>query len=310
MPNLLVCLDGTWQDRDGRKRTNVARFAERAEGKPDQIVHYDPGVGTGNFDRVLGGVFGRGLAENVLEAYRFLALHWSPGTCIYIVGFSRGAWTARSLAGMIGNVGLSPPSRAAIRARWDAYRAGKLWQLGPAAHRSVPIQFLGVFDTVGRLGVPGGPISRRRTAFHDQSLGDHVKQACHAVALHERRRAFAPTLWRSPRAEQVWFRGAHDGVGSGAPALHYMTKRAAEAGLHIDVAAEPPLPETPADVPAITGPGMIGLLTGTRRRRPPRGARVAARACIEAGLVAEDRDPVDLELSERVTLQELTVVPL
>ncbi|OLF10178.1 hypothetical protein BLA60_17185 [Actinophytocola xinjiangensis] len=275
--DLVVLLDGTWNDLN--ENTNVSQIYERLVAAPgnghDYRCHYVPGVGTGRFDRLRGGIFGFGLDDNIREGYRFLAANWrSEQDRIFLIGYSRGAFTARSLAGMIAKCGLADLSAIGDEELFARYRdtdAPGLRELRedhglaatPADHalldgsRLVRIRFVGVFDTVGALGIPGTLgrwLSRRRYQFHDTQLSGLVDQACHLMAVDERRRQFAPTLWTGvPRptpghptvVEQRWFVGAHGDVGGGGseqPPLAALTRewlveRAAAAGLAIS--AEP-----------------------------------------------------------------------
>jgi uncharacterized protein (DUF2235 family) len=116
--NLVVCCDGTWNDPDElrdhvAKPTNVAKLAlalvsdvDKSAGERSQLMHYEPGVGTTADERLIGGAFGYGLSRNIRDGYRFLAQNYAPGDRIFLFGFSRGAYTARSLAGLIHNCGV------------------------------------------------------------------------------------------------------------------------------------------------------------------------------------------------------------
>jgi uncharacterized protein (DUF2235 family) len=237
--SLIVCCDGTWNKPDqGGGPTNVTKMARailpRAKNGDLQLVYYDEGVGTGNsFDRLVGGALGVGLGVNVQQAYRFLALNYEIGDRIMMFGFSRGAYTVRSLAGLVSLVGLLRKGDLDQMPRvWDYYRT-------PPSERRVDfidarwveerrpeVDFLGVWDTVGGLGVPGnllGRIGRRRHEFHDVTLGRKIRNAYQALAIDERRRSFSPAIWDTAAAseeqtvEQVWFAGAHSNVGGGYP---------------------------------------------------------------------------------------------
>ncbi|MBJ6123640.1 DUF2235 domain-containing protein [Sphingomonas mollis] len=236
---LVVCCDGTWNTPDQAGRpTNVTKMARAilpraADGSP-QLVYYDKGVGTGNrLDRFLGGTLGIGLGENVQDAYRFLALNYEPGDRLAMFGFSRGAFTVRSLAGLVGLAGLLRKGDLdRMPAVWEYYRTkpadrrndflDQRW----IEDRRPGVDLLGVWDTVGALGIPGnvlGRIGRRRYEFHDVKLGRTTKQAYQALAVDEFRRSFVPAVWDTSsigsdqRVEQVWFVGAHSNVGGGYP---------------------------------------------------------------------------------------------
>jgi uncharacterized protein (DUF2235 family) len=279
MRRLIVCADGTWNSNDEHKGhpTNVVKMARAilpvAPDGTSQIVYYHKGVGTGGWmDRWLGGLFGRGLSENVIACYRFLVDNYvspsgdAPGDEIYLFGFSRGAFTVRSLAGFIRNAGILRPEHAdRIEVAYGHYRnpTDDWHPNGPAAaafraecSRDVPtIRCVGVWDTVGSLGVPvRGPLgrwTRTQYGFHSVGLSGRVENAFHALAIDERRRPFAPTLWeltdedlrKSPgqRVEQVWFAGVHANVGGGYAdcglsdvTFLWMMERAASCGLVFD----------------------------------------------------------------------------
>lgn len=237
--SLIICCDGTWNRPDaGGGATNVTKMARailpRGKDNEPQLVYYDEGVGTGNsVDRWLGGAFGIGLGANVQQAYRFLALNYEPGDQIIMFGFSRGAYTVRSLAGLVSLVGLLRKGDLdQMPAVWSYYRT-------PPADRRVDfidarwigerrpeISLIGVWDTVGALGIPGnvlGKIGRRRHEFHDVTLGKKIKHAYQALAIDEPRNIYSPAVWNTSTAaegqmiEQMWFAGAHSNVGGGYP---------------------------------------------------------------------------------------------
>ncbi|SMR71013.1 Uncharacterized protein, PA2063/DUF2235 family [Aliiroseovarius halocynthiae] len=277
MKRIAIFCDGTWNRSDAQIPTHVLRIAQAvrptARDGVTQVVHYLPGVGSGQgvtklsrfLDRVLGGALGWGLDDRILEAYRALLFTYEPGDQIYIFGFSRGAYTARSLAGMIRTAGILPSNRTDLipeamrmyRTRdgrrshpdSDTTMAARL-AMSPkiatspkdAAWRKdqgidchlLDITYVGVWDTVGALGVPAflGPLARfvnARYAFHDADLSRSVGAARHAVAIDERRKHFPPALWTNldtlngettdsnSRYQQLWFAGNHGIVGgSGA----------------------------------------------------------------------------------------------
>jgi len=238
---LVVCFDGTWNSPDkGKNPTNVVKLVRAIRNLDPQGVtqatFYDKGVGTaGGMDRITGGGLGAGLNANVVDGYRFLANNHEPGDEIYLFGFSRGAYTARSLAGLIGLCGMLHPSAlgAGLKAALEVYqdkeqtRDAKRERIASLALPGNPrarIRCVGVWDTVGSLGIPGD-LGRRllgdRVYFQDVQLGTHIDVALHAVAIDEKRSAFAPTLWVSPTGspspaqivEQVWFPGVHSNIG-------------------------------------------------------------------------------------------------
>lgn len=230
------------------------------DGPVQQTVYYVGGVGASyKVDRVLGGAIGLGLSNNLMSAYRFLALNYSPGDTVYVFGFSRGAFTARSLVGMIVRVGLVRAdglihgSLKTAQERYETYRdTGS--DRGDTAeefrhdfcHPHVCLPFLGVFDTVEALG----PKAR----FHQVDfLADAVAVGRQALGIDEQRRVFCPRLWTgdpslgaaggaaTPRVKQVWFEGVHSDVGGGYPetglsdtTLLWMAAEATRQGLAFD----------------------------------------------------------------------------
>ncbi len=224
MRNLVICLDGTWNTPDQKDRgrqvpsnvVKMARAIDQGRVTPDltQLVYYDTGVGTGGaVDKFIGGITGQGIMKNILQAYRWLVENYQPDDKIYLFGFSRGAFTARSLAGLIGVCGIAQPpegakatdklideAKTAYRCKKKAEREGlaAVFKTAYSAHTG-KVHFIGVWDTVGALGVPTtGPLgwwTRKRSGFHDVTLGGHISHAYHAVAINERRGPFKPTLW-------------------------------------------------------------------------------------------------------------------
>jgi uncharacterized protein (DUF2235 family) len=284
MKRLVICCDGTWnradqQENDAPCPTNVVKLAFRIakrEGDITQIVYYDQGVGTGSgLDRLTGGAFGDGLEENIHEAYRFLVGNYERGDEIYLFGFSRGAFTARSLGGMIRKCGIL--NRSAVgryRTAVELYRNSlHPDDDNPRAFRNansvccgdgIKIRMVGVWDTVGSLGIPLRglrSLTRHKHQFHDTELSGSVEHGYHALAIDEYRPPFEPAVWAAkPKpgqtVEQVWFAGAHSDIGGGYPvaglsdvALEWMIAKARGAGLSFDEvvdAAYPPQPDPAA----------------------------------------------------------------
>lgn len=276
MKKLAVFFDGTWNREDQRDEngqacpTNVIKLFEAtlpADNRDNpQLVEYVRGTGTRRTERIRGGGFGYGISDNIKEGYRFLVSNYEPGDAIYIFGFSRGAYTARSLAGLIRNSG--------ILKRDKMYRINEAYAIykdkSPKWHPNAPasesfrqqhtwgnetIRFLGVFDTVGALGAPFGIIfswivaKLFKIGFHDTQLSSIIESAYHALAVDERRLPFLPTLMEpnikrhhSSNFEQKWFPGVHSNVGGGYPntglsdlALEWMASKAASHGLNLDL---------------------------------------------------------------------------
>lgn len=300
MKRLVFCFDGTWNRLAPDLATNVVLAAasiERVDRQGvAQVIHYDEGVGTGDLDQMRGGMFGTGLIDNVREAYRFLIFNYDPGDEIYVFGFSRGAYSARTFVGFIRHVGPlrrlhagridealklyeqrrdgRDGSSEAVRAFRAAYSDGVCIGAGDDDWRCantagyvagaaplMRVRYLGVWDTVGALGVPEVlPFSgwlNRDYDFHDPSLDSFVEQARHAVAIDERRRLFPPVLFgdlvdlnrdagfdpADPKApyQERWFPGDHGSVGGGGDirglsddALAWVVEGAKRAGLRLD----------------------------------------------------------------------------
>lgn len=271
MKRIVICADGTWNLRDqidqksGKRRpTNVTKVARAVRARSaqgvDQIVFYHDGLGTaGGLDKITGGAFGAGIENNIRNLYRNILYNFEPNDEIYMFGFSRGAFTVRSLAGFMKLVGLlQKDDDYYLPEIYDCYEQRKgpgtpEWQ--HAFHRvkgtlpCPPIRFIGVWDTVGALGAPGWIgkfLNRNKYAYHDVGLGPHIENAYHALAIDERRRPFKPDLWNRPadwrgNLEQAWFAGVHSNVGgSYAPdglaneALHWIVEKAEALGLDVD----------------------------------------------------------------------------
>lgn len=250
MKRLIICCDGTWQKLTSPYPTNVVKIAQAVKAtcsqKIPQLVFYDEGIGTENpFAKILGGAFGKGIDQNIQDGYRFLCLNYEPGDEIYLFGFSRGAYTVRSLAGMIFNSGLLPRQKIRkapeayenYRSRKsedkpDSYKMEKFRQDNNA--EQVPITLLACWDTVGALGIPNLSAFlsfdrkiNQKYAFHDTSLSPIIKNALHAVAIDEQREVFDVTPMQISRKSeykgqpvdqflrQVWFPGVHGSVGGG-----------------------------------------------------------------------------------------------
>ncbi len=241
----VVCLDGTWNKVESR--TNVVRFFECLAQDEGQKAYYDEGVGVPRpedpwwwrlRDQLNGGVFGSGLIDNVMKAWRWLAEHFEParGDTVALVGFSRGAYTARVLAGLLVNPGLpvtpfsaDPDCKRTARLAREVsdYRAREKKGPPPAGCTPIDVAFLGVWDTVGSLGVPKWNlwplVSVHSIRFIDTFLPPRILVARHAVAIDEHREDYAPVLWTPSGAtgetgrdvQQVWFAGCHAQIGGG-----------------------------------------------------------------------------------------------
>jgi uncharacterized protein (DUF2235 family) len=355
MKRLIICFDGTWNR--GNSGTNIYHLSNLiAEGPVtqdgttiEQLISYDAGVGTGVLDSITGGGFGVGLSTNVWEAYDWLVEKYDDGDELYVFGFSRGAFTARSLIGLIAKCGLlyrgaplptdemwaayqvlgrygDPRTRTMPKANWWERLFGRqerpfrpIWQLKradwdddnqgmpvyPPANaaerllvrwsRRVKVHCVGVFDTVGSIGldalaIPG--LRSRLAQFHDTHLCSLIVNGYQALAIDEHRANFSAILWRQRidanlpvgrtklggEIEQCWFVGAHSNVGGGYPddalaqyPLEWMMKKTAALGL----VYKPITPGQPVCNPAIdlgTKPALRTepkMGTDLHRGRPP-----------------------------------------
>jgi uncharacterized protein (DUF2235 family) len=350
MKRIAVFCDGTWNGAEGDHPTNVKLLAVAAgrRSQADQQVHYFKGVGVpegGSWlerlnERVSGGAMGWGLDAKIALAYVALARTYRPGDRVYIFGFSRGAYTARSLIGLIRYSGLPgatdpatidacflnyrtqdtsaplPAGRAladadknlAFRARHSPLVATSTLERDRRAATGAPalplfsVAYLGIWDTVGALGIPshwGLParLLNRKYRFHNTDLSSMVGSARHAIAIDERRRHFEPTLWtnldrlRAQGGEylQEWFAGDHGSVGGGgditslsAITLSWIADGARRQGLDFDAAtmgeaAAPCDPLGPlrnrSQAPSLTE--RMLHLTARWRKGPPRAAEVS-----------------------------------
>jgi hypothetical protein len=227
---------------------------------------------------MFGGAFGMGIDSNVKNAYSFIVSNYEPGDEIFLFGFSRGAFTARSLAGLIRNVGILRRHYLHLVNTAYLHYKGRSVDTHPESpksrefrqaysHDNETITFLGVWDTVGALGVPYGMVAGWIAAnvfkfgFHDLQLSRIVLSAYHAMAIDEHRWPFRPTpmkltdehLKRNEESkkkdgsflyEEKWFPGAHSNVGGGYPnpqsrladcSLRWMVEKAVHRGLKIDL---------------------------------------------------------------------------
>lgn len=327
MKRIAVFCDGTWNSPDARDRTHVVALYNAVDQQAGvQIAHYFPGVGvarntggffTNAFNRIGGGAFGWGLDHNIKQAYAYICKTYEPGDEILIFGFSRGAYTARSLAGMIRKCGIlqdytgpalgdafklykssgadnhpdAPQVQAARKKMSPRFATSKAEQAARNDNSAlVRISYLGVWDTVGSLGIPAqllGGIAQlwnRKYQFHDTDLSSMVQSARQALALDERRAFFAPSPWDNlddsdagpglnrgdtgPERpfQQQWFIGDH-GITGGTGAsdclsaitLDWIAQGAKRAGLTLrsDVVLLDAAPDPCDDVPVLRDPSPI-----------------------------------------------------
>lgn len=280
--NIIICSDGTGNSAIKGRGTNVFKLFEAVDlnghrYEPDldpQLAFYDDGVGTERFKllKIFAGATGWGLSRNVRQLYKEIVRVYDPGDRIYLFGFSRGAFTVRTLVGLIHTCGILDARRFATADALEA-AVGRAYRLYRRKYRTalaklvlgkpngseidrfkkesccegdVDIPFLGVWDTVDAVGLPFHlsdfiNMTIYRFKFPDRKLSGCVKRACHALAVDDERHSFHPLLWDDdPRIEQVWFAGAHSNVGGGYPkqglslvTLDWMMSRAGEAGLRL-----------------------------------------------------------------------------
>jgi len=284
--NLAVFLDGTWNSPESK--TNVWHaydFLRKQEWTGNYEAYYGEGVGTKFWERISGGAFAKGLSSDVCNAYAWLVEHYKPGDNIFLFGFSRGAFTARSLAGMIARCGLIEKNTSiTVEEAYDRYDSPKehtpLHELVFRKDREenvdftreemrfltysrrVEIAFLGLWDTVGTVGVPVGNIrgfSRRQFTYHHTRWSTLYKNFAHALAVDERRKDYLPVMLYdyipdnekfeqtqenlnrlALSVEQRWFPGVHASVGGGYSdntlamrPLQWILEKAKDAGLPI-----------------------------------------------------------------------------
>ena len=352
MKRTVVLIDGTWNKEAITGNTNVATLdpgnrmvanafikAQGARGVL-QRVHYHDGVGSEGdfFKRLLGGAIGFGLKPIIRECYEFVVADYAPGDEIYPIGFSRGAYAARALAGLIGASGIQRAADAAtFEIAWRHYRVRPAARAKPetassseqkaianyaaaraAFHDTRDVRCVAIWDTVGSYGIPAGfgfaalarYVALIQLGFHDTSFGDHVAVGLHAVGVDEHRRPFVPTFWtiakgRQPigHVEQTWFAGAHCNVGGGYP----------DAGLS-DLALVWLIARLQAltglefdgnAVKASTHPNIAGVVVDSTEGWPldhlrPHYRKVLSPIAIHHGYLRNTADPAQEHINERV----------
>jgi Uncharacterized alpha/beta hydrolase domain (DUF2235) len=352
MKRIVVLIDGTWNKEAITGNTNVAtldpanRVVANAFIKPEaagdvtQRVHYHDGVGSegGALERLLGGAIGFGLKRIIQECYNFVVADYAAGDEIYLIGFSRGAYAARALAGLIGASGIQRAVDAAtFEIAWRHYRVRPIVRAESAAansseqqaiarysaarqafHEMRDIKCVAVWDTVGSYGIPAGfglaALARYVTllllGFHDTSFGDHIGIGLHAVGVDEHRRPFVPTFWtiakgNEPKGhvEQTWFAGAHCNVGGGYPDAGL-----SDLALIWMIARLQTLAGIEFDndaVKASTHPNIAGSVVDSTVGWPldhicPHYRTVLSPVAIHHGYVANTDDPGEENINERV----------
>lgn len=276
---IVICADGTWNKPEENLQedfpTNVLRLARAI--KPvgaDQIpqqVFYDWGVGS-YYNSVVGGATGKGLHKNIMDDYRYIVQNYSPGDEVYLFGFSRGAYIVRALCGLINNCGIiKRPDARLIQKAFNHYKkSGTAYAPTGSesvkfrqqhSHRSREIKFVGVWDTVGAMGIPISFLGLfdDKDEFYDIKIGRNVRIARHALAIDEHRIDFEPTVWipqKNMDIQQVWFAGAHSDIGGSYKpdkdgsftsdiALAWMIQEAEKSGLRIETHLKQSLSKNP-----------------------------------------------------------------
>ncbi len=301
MKRIIICCDGTWNTPDKTENglpsyTNVVKVAQAIKSVDEngikQLTYYNPGVGTSGFiiKRIFDGATGSGISENILQAYKFIIRNFEINDELYLFGFSRGAFTVRSLAGLIRNSGiLKLDDPELIDRAYKLYksrsplthpraRESTLFRKTFAIADIIPIKFIGVWDTVGSLGNPlfinnffsKISLSVLGNQFHDTDLSSTVSFAYQALAIDEKRRNFEPTLWHQQdtsgkqKMEQVWFAGVHSNIGGGYPenglsdiALNWLISKAKNCDLELE---EIPGNENYMEVPKESWKGFYELI--------------------------------------------------
>ncbi len=234
----VVILDGTMSSLDAGVETNAGltfRLLQEVGCKANLTVYYEAGIQWRDWSGTWGVMTGKGINRQIERAYGVLASRYREGDKIILIGYSRGAYAVRSLAGVIDLVGLVSSNQATVRNITQAYRHYKTGAKSDAAkrfrelycHPYVEVEAVAVWDTVKALGLRLPIVWRWAQAqhsYHNHRLGEHVRHGFHALALDETREAYAPVMWECPpgwtgHIEQVWFRGCHGDVGGQVGAL-------------------------------------------------------------------------------------------
>jgi len=228
----VIILDGTMSSLDAGMETNAGltfRLLREEGHRSNLTVYYEAGIQWRDWSGTWSVITGKGINKQIERAYGVLASRYKVGDKIILIGYSRGAYAVRSLAGVIDFVGLVRADQATVRAVRQAYRHYKTGAKSPAAkrfrevycHPEVKVEAVAVWDTVKALGLRLPIVWRWAQAqhsYHNHRLGAHVRNGFQALALNETREAYAPVMWYAPagwdgQMEQVWFRGSHADIG-------------------------------------------------------------------------------------------------
>jgi uncharacterized protein (DUF2235 family) len=290
----VIILDGTMSSLERGCETNAGLAYRLLCEQGHSSLFYEAGLQWTDWASTRDIIVGRGINRQIQRAYGFLASRYRPGDRIVLLGYSRGAFAVRSLAGVIDRIGLLKPNHATERNIRQIYR---LYQYSPDStaaahvartqcHDHVSVEMIGVWDTVKALGLRLPVIWRfqeNQHDFHNHELGPCVKHGYHALAYDERRRAFEPVLWATPkgdwegRVEQVWFRGTHPDVGGQLGGHHatrplsniplvWMLSKLEGIGIDLPVGWRSRFP-TDVDAPRLALWSGLGKLFLVRRRR-------------------------------------------
>ena len=312
MKKLIVCVDGTWnspsmEDNGEPAPTNVFKFYRALEdGCDDQCAYYHTGIGTekGRVGNILDGAFGGSLEDHIRDVYLWLAERYEEEDQIFLLGFSRGAFTVRCVASMLKRPGLVvlgsdkrlQAKREAVGRAYEAYadrdQEAEVHLPDDEFHddgEAVPVQFLGVWDTVGALGIPDELeftnllFDRKdRWEFHDTVLGENVKTARHAMALDEIRASFTVSRWdpssfagKDKDVKEKWFPGVHGDIGGGYQdssladlALEWMIDEAEQAGVRFRNNVREQVQGCPLGVMHQSYKGVFAAFRSRPRRAP------------------------------------------
>lgn len=252
--NLIVGCDGTWNDTQATAQTNVVKLLNACAAR-NQVAHYEEGVGTAHMEALPGGIYGKGLDRQILGGYRFLRKRFADSDWtreenkVFIFGFSRGAYAARRLAGLISLCGL-PIKAADVELAWQLYLKQDVESPKELKKNNtffdIPVKMVGVWDTVK---------TTTDDDFNDNKLPPCVVAGYHAMAIDEKRKFFPVLKWLAdPRVTQRWFPGVHSDVGGGYDecglsnaALRWMIDRAYYHGLNFKASAVKKIKANPGD---------------------------------------------------------------
>ncbi|SFS22060.1 DUF2235 domain-containing protein [Yoonia litorea] len=228
----VIILDGTMSSLQEGRETNAGltyKLLLESGRRANLTIHYEAGIQWRYWRSAWDVITGKGINRQIARAYGVLASRYQPGDEIMLIGYSRGAYAVRSLAGAVDLVGLVRQECATERVIQQAYRHYKEGATSTAAkefrdaycHADVEIEAVAVWDTVKALGLRLPIVwrwSEGRHGFHNDALGPHIRNGFHALAMDETRLAYQPIMWASAddsatHVEQVWFRGTHADVG-------------------------------------------------------------------------------------------------